>query len=424
MQPAKSLLRRLQFWNRAGDAREAHSVTPPVFAPLAPEYVQNPYPFYETLRQHDPVHRSSTGLWVLTRYRDVLEALENPQLGNAPAPYGVLNERNRERYVCADVANNILPFMDAPEHTARRKLIGRTFNGNLRRQPPDFVSTAESLLDAHRDRGELELLRDFGLPFGVRLISELLGIPASDHDKLKACSEWFFYLFAPIPTEEIRVKVDGALEEFRTYFAQLIEIRRASPGVDLVSELLRAEHRGMTLSDAELIDTCMLLFADGVENIDAGIGSAVASLLHHPDQLKLLQDQPKLMSGAVDELLRYETPAQFIGRVALADLEIDGCLIRKNEGVLLMLGAANRDPEQFAQPDQLNIQRHPNPHVVFGKGQHTCIGASFVGMQFGAALSTIITRLPNLQLATPSQRYTPRLGHRWLAELPVTFTPY
>lgn len=424
MELANKLLNRLRGRTSAPPSAPPPSPplgTPLAFDPLDAAYIENPYPIYKALRTREPVHRSPLGLWVVTRYVDVLGALENPLLGNSPAPYAVLNERNRSRYVCADVANNILPFLDAPRHTASRRLIGRTFNGNLRRQALDMESIASEILAEHKGRGEIELLGDFGLPFSVRLTGDLLGVPRDDQSYLKQCSEWFFYLFAPIPSDEVRTQVDKALEDFRQYFAKLIAERKQNPGRDLISELLTAESGGHQLSDTELIDTCMLLFADGVENIDSGLGSAVLSLLSHPEQMKLLRDDPALINSAVNELLRYETPAQFIGRVAQDATSIGGVPIRKNDGVLLMLGAANRDPDQFEEPDRVDIRRHPNPHLVFGKGRHTCIGASFATMQFAVALRVILDQLPNLELASEKQTWVPRLGHRWLAELPLRF---
>ncbi len=289
---------------------------------------------------------------------------------------------------------------------------------------PDMAGIAGRLLERHRERGELELLSDFGLPFSTALISHLLGIPEEDEPFLKKCSESFFYLFVPMPSEEIRAQVDRSLEEFRYYFAALIKQRRASPGSDLISELLQTTDRGRRLSEAELIDTCMLLFADGVENIDSGLGSAIIALLDHPDQLQLLRERPELMLGAANELLRYETPAQFLGRVACEDTSIGGVPIRKHQAVLLMIGAANRDPEQFDRPDRLNILRSPNPHLVFGRGKHSCIGTTFASTQFGAGLAAILHHLPDIALKNETRRWIPRLGHRWLAELPVTFSPH
>ncbi|MCP5043308.1 MAG: cytochrome P450 [bacterium] len=403
-----------------GDASEAEAIA--VFDPFAPSYIENPYPTYAALRQHDPVHRSSSGLWVLTRYDDVASALENPSLGNQPSAYALLNERNRSRYVCADVANSILPFLDAPKHTAPRKLIGRTFNGNLRRQALDMSGIADRLLEPYRERGSIELVGDFGLPYTMALVGQLLGVPEDDYDHLKECSEWFFYLFAPMPSDEVRVRVDKALIEFRRYFAALIGERRRAPRGDLVSELISAEVSGHRLGEAELIDTCMLLYADGVENIDSGFALAVLALLDHPEQLERLKRHPELMGHAANELLRYDTPAHFLARTAREDLSIRGREIHENDGVLLMLASANHDPEQFANPDTLDIGRDPNLHLSFGRGRHSCIGATFATTLFTAGLRAIVEGLPDFAVASSERKWIPRLGHRWLAELPLTFT--
>lgn len=400
--------------------------TPPseiIFDPLDPAFVQDPYPTFCTLREHEPIHRSPMGSWVLTRYQDVFNALADDRLGNAPPPYAVLNERNRHRYVCADVANNIIPFKDSPEHAEPRKLISRAFHQHIKQNPPDIKGIAERLLNAHRSAGEIDIVRDFSTPLSVSVLCQVLGIPEQDVPLLKGWSEWFFYLFSIIPSEEVRRQLDTAMLEFREFFAHLIEDRKSVPRDDLISALLTASAGQQGLSDIELIDNCMLLFADGA-NADAGISNASAALLQHPEQLQLLRENPELMPMAVEECLRYESPAQFLGRIALEDMSLGGVAIRKHASVLLMFGSANRDPAKFDNPDQLDITRRPNAYLSFGRGQHACVGRPLVKLEIEVALTALLQDLPDLKMKENRLHWMPRLGHRWLSELPVTFTPY
>ena len=389
------------------------------FEPLDPAFVQDPYPTLAILRERDPVHRSPLGVFVLTRYEDVLAALSDPRLGNSPSPYAVVHARNRHRSVAADVANNILPFQDEPRHGEPRRLISRAFRAELRERPPEIEAMARRLLEERVRDGELEVLSNFATPLSAAILCRVLGVPEEDEDLLRGWSEWFFYLFSVIPSEEIRRRLDQALVEFRDYFARLIEQRRRAPGPDLISRLLAVRSDAGGLSRPTLIDTCMLLFSDGVENVDSAIANAVLALIEHPDQLELLRRDPSVLSGAVEECLRFQSPAQFIGRVALEDLVLHDVRIPVHSGVLLVLGSANRDPTHFDRADRLDIRRAPNTHLSFGKGRHACIGGPLVRLVMRAALATLLEAGPKLRLLEPEIRWQARLGHRWLESLRI-----
>ena len=397
------------------------------FDPLDPSFVADPHAVFSALREREPVHRSPGGAWVLTRYDDVFAALSDPRLGNAPSPYAVVNGRNRHRYVCADVAHNIIPFKDAPEHTPARKLIGRSFKAGADACASELRSMADRVLAAPREQsarglaGELDVLHDFGTPFSLAVMCRLLGVPEADGPQLKAWSESFFYLFSMIPSDEVRERLDRDLIEFRRYFAQAVAARREQPGDDLISTMLEAGQPGEGLSEAELIDTCMLLFADGIENVDRAVAIAAALLLAHREQLETLRTHPELMPQAVDECLRFESPAQFVGRVALEDLEIHGVEIRRHAAVLLVLGSANRDSRQFPDADRFDIRRPPRPHLAFGRARHSCIGGPLVRLELAAALQALFEGLPRLAARDPELRWEARLGHRWLEAFPARF---
>lgn len=401
----------------------AHPPTQVIFDPGNPDFVHDPYPTFAALREHDPVHRSPMGSWVLTRYEDVAAALADERLGNAPPSYAVLNSRNSPRYVCAEVANNIIPFKDAPAHTQPRKLISRAFHQHLKQSPLDIGGMARQLLEAKRGVGEIDIVSEFSTPLSVSVLCQLLGISERDIPQLKRWSEWFFYLFSIIPSEAVRTELDQQLRAFRAFFADLVGQRRQQPGDDLISALLAAGREGGGLSEVELIDTCLLLFADGA-NADAGLVNAVATLLSHPEQLQLLRDNPALMPQAVTECLRYESPSLFIGRIAREDLTLNGNYIRKDASVLLMLASANRDPAQFDHPDRFDITRQKNPLLSFGQGQHACVGRALVFREIEAALRVLLSTLPELALKNETRLWTPRLGHRWLSELRVMFQAF
>jgi cytochrome P450 len=395
-----------------------------LFNPQDPAFVEDPYPTYGLLRERDPVHRTPWGYWVLSRYADVYGAFDDPRLSNEPSTYAVVSRRNLDRYVSAEVAANILPFMDPPRHTIPRRLIHKAFHAHLTVRPPDIESIADRLLDARRAQGDIDLLSQFGTPLSARVIGEVIGIPASDLDRLKAWSELFFYLFNPIPSEEILHRMEQGLAEFRLYLAGLIMERRGRPSGDLISALIDARADGRGLSDEELTDNLMLLFADGVENIDSALGNILITLLGHPLEMERLKAQPELLPAATVECLRLESPVHLIGRIPIEDMTIGGRQIRRSEPVLLALASANRDPSQFPDPDRLDLSRKRGADVVFGRGRHACIGDRLVEAEVHLGLKAILTKLENLRLKDAGPRRVMRFGHRWLGSLPVSFEPY
>ena len=391
-----------------------------VFDPLDPGFLQDPYPTYAALREREPLLRSPAGAWVLTRYADVLAALGDTRLGNSPSRYAVLHPRNRSRHVAADVANNIIPFLEPPQHTLPRRLISRTFHARLHASAPRLDRVARELLELHAGAGKLELIADFGTPFAATVLCGLMGLPEDDRDRLIEWSRWFFYLFAPIPSEQILLGLDRALAEFRDYIAGAIDERRREARDDLIGSLLAARDGEESLGEAALIDHCMLLFADGIENVHAAIANAVVALLDHPQQLCRLREDPGLALRAADECLRFDSPAQSIARVAREDLELFGRTIRRDEPLLLVLGSANRDPARFRRPDALDVGRTPNPYLSFGRGRHSCVGAMLVRQEVAAAIGALFEVMPAVARAETRLHWSPRPGHRWLESLPLT----
>jgi cytochrome P450 len=264
--------------------------------------------------------------------------------------------------------------------------------------PFNIRSFSAALLDKHVSNGEIDILKDYATPLSVRTIGQLLGVPAEDDDKLKAWSEWFFYLFNTIPSTQVLADLNVALAEFREYIARLVEVRRQHPEDDLITGLLNAEEDGYKLAEMELIDTIMLLFADGVENVDRGIANCVALLMEHPQVYRQIEEQPDLVPGVVEEALRINPPGQFIAKIASQDIEFHGRTIRQNEAVLLVLASANRAQTVFDNPDDFDHMRSDNKHLGLGKGRHACIGAPLAKIEMQISIESMLSRIYNPSL--------------------------
>jgi len=390
-----------------------------IFAPLDQAFVQDPYSGYDRLRASDPVHQTSAGYWVLTRYRDVAAGLRDRRLSNRPAPLALVNRRNAGRYVAASVANNLVAFQDPPEHTAPRKLLATQLKAHVNGFEAGIGEIAGDLLSGLRGRTTIEFMQDFSVPFACRGICQVMGFPESDVPLLKQWSSLFFYLFHSIPNAEVLDRVNSALAEFRQYVGDAIAERRLRPRADLLTTLAQAKRGDFAFGESELIDNCMLLTADGIENVQTGLATAVATLLAHRDQLERMTANPALIGPAIDECLRYESPGQYQGRIATETFEIDGRTIRANSVVLLGLAAANRDPEVFDEPDRFLIDRTGARHLAFGLGQHACIGGTLVEIEFRAALRALFDGSRELAATGGRQEWTSRAGHRWPVALPL-----
>ena len=216
----------------------------------------------------------------------------------------------------------------------------------------------------------------------------------------------------------MRDRLDAALTDFRHFFARTIEARRTEPDDGLISRWL-GDTRSGALTDAQLVDNLMLLFADGVENVDRAIGAAAHTLLGHPSSLARVRAEPRLLSGAVAECLRFESPGQYIGRVAKEDVEYAGVTIPGGALVLLVLGSANRDELHFSDADRFDIERTPNAHLAFGRGAHSCIGGPLVELEVKVALEVLLQRFPAMELVTERASWITRPGHRWIERVDV-----
>lgn len=266
-------------------------------------------------------------------------------------------------------------------------------------------------------------MQDFATPYTLKVLCRLLGFPEQDGPQLKRWSDHFFYLFTLIPSVPVREELDRALMEFRDYVGRAVAGRKGAASDDLIGQLLMQREAGGEFTDQELVDNCMLIFADGIGNVDSGIANLLASLTSEAGLLDQLRSEPALVPQAVEECLRHETPGQMIARVAAEEMEWHNQTIRPNEAVLLVLGSANRDETVFPAPDRVDLARgNLNQHLAFGRGTHSCLGGQLVRMQLQAALQVLLQELPDLQRARPALQWRPRTAHRWLESLHVQYS--
>jgi cytochrome P450 len=409
-------LKRLIPTKAAGTEKEA--ATASSFDPDDDGFIQNPYPVFSYLRKNEPLHMTKHGAWVLSRYEDVNAALLDSRLSNEPAFYAVLNKKNREKYVCADLANNTLPFIEGSQHKRLRQLIAPLFLSIIRSGEINIEQIASELAENLKTKNSFDILHDFATPLSISVLCRILGF--SKTEQLKSWSDYFFYLFSIMPSVEVREKTDKALEEFRSYVAVIVEQRKIKKENDLISMLLTKREEGADFSDQELIDNCMLLFADGIGNVDTSLTSMMALLLQHPQQMAMLYQDAGLIPQAVDEALRFESPGQFIARVVTEDSEWHGIELKKNQIMFLVLGSANRDVEVFDNPDSFDINRGNSKEALsFGRGAHSCVGAQLVRIELQAALKVMLQHFPSIRLQNEKLKWRHRMAHRWLEELPV-----
>jgi cytochrome P450 len=392
-----------------------------VFNPMDPAFVADPYPTYQRLRAEDPVHHSPMGFWVLTRYEDVVAALRDPRLAKeaiaafvaarfgAPVPAMGLSMLDR----------------DPPDHTRLRSLVSKAFTPRVvEGLRPRIQQIVDGLLAGVRDAGTMDLIEEFAYPIPVNVICEMLGVPVEDHERFKGWSLDIARGLDSIllPTDsEVPKRSAAARTGLAEYFRELIARRRAAPRADLLSALIAAEEAGDKLSENELLATCILLLIAGHETTVNLIGNGTLALLRHPDQLRRLRDNPALIGTAIEELLRFDGPVQRTARIPSEDVVINGRKIPKGEMVMPFIGAADRDPAQFPEPDRLDIGRIDNRHIAFGWGIHFCLGAPLARVEGQIAINTLVQRLPDLALATESPEFRQSLTLRGLKSLPVKF---
>jgi cytochrome P450 len=405
-----------------------------VYEPTDPRWSSDPWPGYAELRRSAPIHRSPRNFWVLTRHADCLAVLRDRRASSdgtnidpARAPEGFADERLPLRPgddAPAQGTEDHRPFLfrDPPDHTRLRGLVAKAFTPRvvegLRPRTEQIVA---QLLDEALERGEMDAVADFAYPLPVRIICDLLGVPAADeplfHDWSAALARGLDPDF--LLSDEVRRARMDALSSFAEYFFELLADRRTHPGDDLLSRLALAEEHGDTLSEGELLSTAILLLVAGHETTVNLISGGILALLEHPDQLGRLRADPGLARPGVDEMLRYVSPVQLTGRTMLEDLAVADVVLPKGEFVLMLVASANRDPEAFEHPDRLDLGRRDNRHLGFGFGIHHCLGAPLARLEAQVAVPELVRRAASIELAATSVRYRENVVLRGLVGLPL-----
>jgi pimeloyl-[acyl-carrier protein] synthase len=380
-----------------------HAPSAVPFESFADQLRVDPYPVYAQMRQTGVGwHRHPKlpqPLPVLSRYHDVHAVLRHSRMGRQ----GVI-QASAAAVGTGELASTFgrwMLFLDPPDHTRLRTLVMRAFTPQaVELMRAAIQQTVDELLDRVQERGHMDLLAEFARPLPVRVICSLLGVPPADRERFGGWSEAiakaldFSYDLPPEAAERANQAAAGS----NAYFRELAARRRAEPGEDLLSALVQGEG-GERLTEDELLATCVLIFFAGHETTVNLIGNGLLALLRHPDQLERLRADPALAPTAVEELLRYDSPVQRTGRTALAEVELAGLRLQPGDRVIVLVGSANRDPAQFAEPDRLDVGRRDNHHLSFGGGIHYCVGAPLARLEGELALNSLLQRLPGLRLA-------------------------
>jgi cytochrome P450 len=383
---------------------------------LSPEVRGDPWPHLARLRELDPVHRDASGDLLLTRYADCQAVLGDPRFSSNPAH----ERRVAEGSPARQAGSNLLLFLDPPDHTRLRRLVGKAFTPRVAEGlRPRIATLVDGMLDAVGGEAQFDVLQALAFPLPVIVICEMMGVPLADQASLKEWSTAAARLLDPDVEGETEERGLLAAFALASYFNELFDERRRQPRDDLVSALVAAEEEGDRLSAEELQSITVLLFVAGHETTMNLIGNGTYALLRHPDELQRLRADPTLARSAIEELLRYDGPVHATARAATQDAEVGGEQVEAGERLVVLLGAANRDPAQFPDPDRLDLGRPDNRHLTFSHGIHFCLGASLARVEGQEAIPALLRRFPDLALAA-EPTYREHLVLRGLTELQVT----
>jgi cytochrome P450 len=398
------------------------------FNPFAAGVLADPYPMYRALLQHNPV--SWTEMmegWVFTRYADVSQILTHPAMSadrtKARTRFTAMIEEQQRSFGAFSRAPTMLNS-DPPEHTRLRRLVSKAFTPrsveNLR---PRIQSIVDELLDDAEERGQMDLVTALGYPLPVIVIAEMLGVPTADREKFKKWSnDVVATLGGPFVPPNVLEQARQAIESLAEYLMPIIHDRGTNPREDLISALVAAKDQGQALSEDEIFTTTVLLLIAGNETTTHLIDNGTYALLRNPDQLKKLRDDPSLMPGAVEELLRFIGPVQATARIVREDLVIGGQDLKEGQVAMTLLGAANHDPAKWGDTaDKLDITRNASDHVGLGDGIHFCLGAPLARAEAQIAIGSLIRRFPKLRLENESPEWGGTFIIRGVKSLPLSW---
>ena len=368
---------------------------------LTPEFYANPYPTYRALREHEPVKRLPNGSWFLTRYDDLVAAYKNTKVFSSDkkmefAPkYGasLLYEHHTTSLV----------FNDPPAHTRVRRLImGALSPRAISGMEPDLIALVDRLLNGLAIKGTVDLIDDFASAIPIEVIGNLLDVPHDEREPLRDWSLAILGALEPVVTPELAERGNKAVKDFLAYLEGLVARRRAKPGNperDVLTRLIQGEDNGERLTEKELLHNCIFLLNAGHETTTNLIGNGLVALQVHPAEKQRLIDDPARIKTAVEEMLRFESSNQLGNRMTVEPFELGGIAMPAGTPVTLCIGAANRDPAQFADPENLDIGRTPNRHLAFGTGAHQCAGMALARLEGAIAISRFLARFPDYALS-------------------------
>jgi cytochrome P450 len=404
-------------------------ITKPRVSLFSEDVLQDPYPTYARLHEEGPIHyvevAGKWAVWSIFSHAECASIAKDTRLSAKRAQQMLLPlplSKQGEFGELARMFSMWLIFMDPPEHTRLRKLLNKGFSpAAVEALRPQVEAIVDQMLSPLKPDSEVELMSEFAHPLPVRIILEMMGIPRGLRDIFV---EWSRAIAAfrgnPNRTLEDARACQDALIQLTEFFRKTVADRRRNKGNDVISLLIDIEEEGEALTEEELYAQCIALLFAGHETTRNLIGNGMYTLLKNPEQTRELREQPELTRSAVEELLRYESPVQFTARVLKEDMEICGQLVRKGWTVQCMLGAANRDPKQFKEPNQLDLKRLNNQHLAFSAGLHACIGAQLARVEGQVAIRNLVQRFPNMKLSGPRPEWAPTFGLRGLKTLSVT----
>lgn len=372
----------------------------------APALLDDPYPLLARWRTRGPLLRADDGRWVATHHASVSATLRHRSLGRIWSDW----EPAQQMEPFNTLHRHQLMENEPPEHTRMRRLLAGAFaKGHVERMRPRIETLADAMLDELDPSGPVDVLAEYAEPMPVYVIADLLGVPREDHVRLRAWSQAIVHMYEQGVDEATRAAAVRASTDFADYVREVIEMRRAAPGEDLVSDLIAERDEGGGFSDDELVATVVLLLNAGHEASVNAFGNGLHALLTHPDQLQRVVSGEVPAAVALEELLRFDAPLQLFERTATADVEIAGTTVRAGETVACLMGSANRDAAVFGDDprtgaDAFDVSRDPNPHVGFGLGRHFCLGAPLARVELENTLRRLLARFPGISPAAPPPR--------------------
>lgn len=410
--------------------------SPPALIDLDPtdaEFIQNPYPYYKTLREREPVFWSpSRNWWILTRYGDVQLSYRDSRLSDRYEPrlHQILNMAPAKLHCPVSglldrlqlSQGSWLPGLNPPKHTHMRRLFNEGFTPTRIQKLRGYIEElCNSLIDKAIQRGHFELISDYAFPIPFTVIAKLIGLPTED---LPMISQW---CKDSIPISDLAAKpedrkqAEQVMETFTEYLIPFIKQRRKDPKDDFLSDMVATDPKGFRLTDRQAAANGAMFTSAGFETTVGLLGNGMLALLRNEEQLRLLRDSPSLIDSAVEELLRFDSPVQFHIKTVSEQLQLGGKTLKPGEQILTLIGSANRDPDTFEEPDKLDIQRKNNKHLSFGSGIHYCIGANLSRLEAQIGINLLVQRLPNLRLSSEKIVYKTHFKPRSLEALPVVF---